>query len=327
MVYLPYVAVRHAPRFSPEQASDGTLHPLHLRFNGVNHYDAYVPDNEVGPLHRKETSALSLDKTATQILKALAERKGDAAKEVWRDCAPGRPWNDRAPFAQVLELADRALQKWPILGHAHYVRALAFQHSGDERGARGGALAAAKEALLLGVEQRLQPRLYRTIAKACFDGEDWGGAFQWYSKCAKEGCLRAEDETFLDMSQTRFSAQGGAKAEEVAEKVFDMLSDPPAEELMAKLDAIAEDRAAAGIDGAVGSGEEFETDSESEGPGEPDSFDPPRTEPGEGLPRGARQGSAGKQGPGANEGGSSAGTWREFVQIDSSSEEDGKFRP
>lgn len=62
--YFPYVAVQHAQRFSPEQASDDSFHPIHMRFNGVNHYDAYISDNETDPLHHKETLAVSLDGTA-----------------------------------------------------------------------------------------------------------------------------------------------------------------------------------------------------------------------------------------------------------------------
>ncbi|GAQ89182.1 hypothetical protein KFL_004940135 [Klebsormidium nitens] len=319
LVYAPFLAVKHAQRFTPEQAAGGTLRPLHLRFNGVNHYDAYIPEDDIGPLYQKETSAVTLDRTATQILKQLAEGKEDAAKDTWRDCAPGRPWNDRAPLAQVLELAERALKKWPLLGHAHYVRALAFQHS-KERGACEGALVAAKEALLLGVEERLQARLYRTIAKACFDAEDWGGAFQWYSKCAKEGCLRAEDSVFLDVSQTRLSAQGSAKAEEVAEKVFDLLSDPPAEALLAKFDAVVEGLAAGG--GGGGSGSEIDSESESEE--DSDHDEPPfqNVPDGAGPPGGAGQASANEQSGAAARGGSS-GVRPDFVNLESSDEEDG----
>lgn len=73
---------------------------------------------------------------------------------------------------------------------------------------------------------------------------------------------------FLDVSQTRLSAQGGTKAEEIAEKGYDLLSDPLTEELLAEFNAIVDDLASA-TEAEWVSGSDLDSEPEPEAESEP----------------------------------------------------------
>ncbi|GAQ93148.1 hypothetical protein KFL_013240010, partial [Klebsormidium nitens] len=190
VIYHPSLPVDQPLRFEPEQGkiTDGFDHPLYLRYNGVSHYNAYVPKREHVVIRRAQIELTELDDLATFILKQLVEGKHQDAKEMWEGWAPGIPWRAERPFSHVVDLCKRALKVWPLFGHAEYIRTLAYQHNNQFT----HALMAAQTAWVLGVEARLEPRLHRTLAKAYFDLAQWKEALEAYEECEERGWLESE---------------------------------------------------------------------------------------------------------------------------------------
>ena len=216
MLYHPARGANDPIRFPPKVAKpeNGFQRPLYVRYNGISHYDAYVPTSERVDLQRALKDADERDEVATFILKHLVEGKAGEARESWEAWKPAEPWRADSPFLHVIDLCKEAFKLWPLHGHAEYVLAIAYQHSNKDV----CAMVAAKNAWVLGVQEKLEPRVLRTLAKAYFELELWEDAFETYEDCQRRGWLEDSETPFLERCRAEIAREGKGRDSEQGEE-------------------------------------------------------------------------------------------------------------